>query len=200
MKNKKADWYFSDAKKWKTEITLLRQIILEVKELEEQVKWGTPCYTLQVPEDKKEHNVVLIHHFKDYCAVLFFKGALIEDKKGVLIQQTANVQAARQMRFTSADEILKRSSDLKKYILKAIAIEKAGLKVKLKETSDFDMTEEFRQALKESPELEKAFGLLTPGRQRAYKLFFSSAKKTETRLARIEKSIPNILKGKGLDD
>jgi uncharacterized protein YdeI (YjbR/CyaY-like superfamily) len=197
--NEKVDWYFSGAKKWKEEINLLRDIIEECG-LEEKLKWGVPCYTLVPEGQEKESNVVLIHLFKAYCAVLFFKGALIEDKTGALIQQTANVQAGRQMRFTSIEEVLKRKVLLKKYVLAAIKIEKAGLKVPLKETREFEMPDEFKVVLKEDADIRKAFKSLTPGRQRAYLLYFSSAKQSATRSARIEKYLNKILEGKGLDD
>lgn len=197
--NPKVDWFFIKAKKWQEELVHLREVILSTG-LEEQLKWGVPCYTLQLQEEKKERNVVLIHAFKDYCAVLFFKGSLLEDPKGVLIQQTANVQAARQMRFTSVEQLVKQRSLLKKHILDSIKNEKAGLKVALKETTAFEMPDEFKLALKESAELRAAFKSLTPGRQRGYLLHFSTAKQSATRVARIQKCTDKILKGKGLDD
>ncbi|MEO8376760.1 MAG: YdeI/OmpD-associated family protein, partial [Candidatus Sumerlaeota bacterium] len=162
--------------------------------LTEELKWGVPCYTLE------NTNIVLIHAFKDYYAFLFFKGALLKDPKNILIQQTKNVQAARQIRFTSVAEVVKLKSALKAYIQDAIGVEKSGLKVELKKTAEFEMPEEFRMRLDKSPALKKAFGALTPGRQRAYLLHFSSAKQSKTREARVEKCAPQILKGKGLDD
>jgi uncharacterized protein YdeI (YjbR/CyaY-like superfamily) len=197
--NPTVDWYFLKEKKWKEELTLLREELLSCG-LNETLKWGVPCYTLQLPQEKKESNVVLIHSFKNYCAVLFFKGALIEDKSGVLIQQTVNVQAARQMRFTGTEEVQNGKALLKKYVLAAVKIEKEGLKVPLKQTKAFDMPEEFIIVLKKDSKLESAFKKLTPGRQRAYLLHFSSAKQSATRTARIKKCIPKILEVKGLDD
>lgn len=191
--NPKVDFYFTKAKKWQNELLQLRSIILDCG-LNEELKWGVPCYTT----DKK--NIVLIHTFKEYFAVLFFKGALLKDPKGVLIQQTANVQAARQIRFTKASEITKLKSVLKAYIKEALEIEKAGLKVTLKKTTEFNMPEEFRDKLDETPALKKAFYALTPGRQRAYLLYFSGAKQSQTRIARIEKCAPQIFNGKGLND
>ena len=197
--NPTVDWYFLKEKKWKEELTLLREELLSCG-LNETLKWGVPCYTLQLPQEKKESNVVLIHSFKNYCAVLFFKGALIEDKVGVLIQQTANVQAGRQMRFTGTEEVQNGKALLKKYVLAAVKIEKAGLKVPLKQTKEFEMPEEFIVVLKNQTNIGTAFKKLTPGRQRAYLLYFSSAKQSATRTARIKKCIPKILDGKGLDD
>lgn len=191
--NPKVDFYFTKAKTWQEEIELLRDIVLDCG-LDEVLKWGCPCYT------SEGSNIVLIHTFKEYCALLFFKGALMKDPKDILIQQTANVQAARQMRFTSSQEITKLKTSIKAYIKEAIAIEKAGLKVEMKKTAEFEMPEEFKQVLKEDAELKKAFKALTPGRQRAYLLHFSSAKQSKTREARIEKCIPDILEGKGLND
>jgi uncharacterized protein YdeI (YjbR/CyaY-like superfamily) len=191
--NPKVDWYFNRSNKWQQEVELLRMIILDTG-LNEVLKWGCPCYTW----DKK--NIILIHDFKDYCAVLFFKGALLKDPKKVLIQQTKNVQAARQMRFTSVKEITKLEKTLKSYIQEAIAAEKAGLKVALKKTDSFDMPEEFKKKLDKSAALRKAFYALTPGRQRGYLLHFSSAKQAKTREDRVKKLIPNIMKGKGWDE
>jgi len=162
--------------------------------LAEELKWRHPCYTLE------GKNVVLIHGFKEYCALLFFKGALMKDPEGILVQQTENVQAGRQIRFTSIREIAAMKSVLKAYIGEAIEVEKAGLKVKLKKTSDFPVPEEFQEKLDENPALEKAFKRLTPGRQRAYLFYFSSAKQSKTRVARIEKSVQKILDGKGMID
>lgn len=191
--NPKVDWYFSKAKKWQEEIENLRSIVLETG-LQEELKWGCPCYT------QEGSNIVLIHTFKDYCAFLFFKGALLKDPNGILIQQTENVQAARQIRFTSLSEIVKRKKILKTYLLEAINVEKAGLKVPLKKTKEFAVPVEFENKLNELPGLKTAFKALTPGRQRGYLLYFSSAKQAATREARIEKCVPQIFNGKGLDD
>ena len=191
--NPKVDWYFIKNKRWQVEIETLRSIVLDCG-LTEELKWGCPCYALD------GRNVVLIHVFKEYCAFLFFKGALLKDPKGILIQQTANVQAARQIRFTGVREIVKEKSVLKAYIKNAIAVEKAGLKVPLKKTKEFTMPEEFRSKLEESPALKRAFYSLTPGRQRGYLLHFSTAKQSKTRELRVEKCMKQILNGKGLDD
>jgi uncharacterized protein YdeI (YjbR/CyaY-like superfamily) len=191
--NPKVDWYFNKEKKWHDEIAKLRMIALDC-ELSEELKWGCPCYTFE------KKNIVLIHVFKEYCALLFFKGALLKDTKGILVQQTENVQAARQVRFTSLSEITKMESTLKAYIKEAIKVEKSGMKVELKKTSEFTMSEEFELALNENPKLKKTFYALTPGRQRGYLLYFSSAKQSKTRETRIEKYADHILKGKGLDD
>jgi uncharacterized protein YdeI (YjbR/CyaY-like superfamily) len=191
--NPKVDFYFSKNKNWQKEIEELRVIALDCG-LDEELKWGCPCYVYQ------KSNIVLIHVFKEYCAFLFFKGALLNDANSILIQQTENVQAARQVRFTNVKEIVKIKSILKAYIYEAIEVEKAGLKVELKKPSEFAMAEEFRKKLDKSQVLKKAFEALTPGRQRAYLLHFSSAKQSKTREARVEKSIPQILDGKGLDD
>ncbi len=191
--NPKVDFYFSKAKKWQEELELLRDIVLNCN-LTEELKWGCPCYQL----DKR--NIVLIHVFKEYCAVLFFKGALLNDPKGVLIQQTENVQAARQMRFTSVAEIAKLKSVLKAYIKEAIAVEELGLKVELKKTKEYPMPEELKHKLEELPALKKAFYALTPGRQRGYLLYFGAAKQAKTREARVEKYMPQIMAGKGVDD
>lgn len=193
--NPKVDFYFKKAGKWEEELEQLRTIILDpVYELSEELKWGTPCYTLQ------GKNILLIHVFKEYCAVLFFKGALLNDHNGLLIQQTENVQAARQMRFTGSSEIAERKSILKALIQEAIEAEKAGLKVPLKETKEFAIPEEFQARLEKSEKLKAAFESLTPGRQRAYLLHFSQAKQSKTREVRIEKYLPQILRGKGIDD
>jgi uncharacterized protein YdeI (YjbR/CyaY-like superfamily) len=189
----KVDFYFNKAKKWQEEIEKLREIILSCG-LTEELKWGVPCYTFQ------ESNIVLIHVFKEYCAILFFKGALLKDPKNILVQQTENVQAARQIRFTNIMEIVEMETILKAYIKEAIDVEKAGLKVELKETTEFKMPEEFQNKLDKIPTLKDAFEALTPGRQRGYLLHFSSAKQAKTREARIEKYMPKILDGKGLDD
>ena len=191
--NPKADFYFSEDKKWHKELVKLRAIALSCG-LEEELKWGCPCYTFQ------DSNIVLIHEFKEYCAFLFFKGAILEDPEGILVQQTENVQAARQIRFTNVKEISKLQSSLKAYIYQAIEVEKAGLKVKLKKSSEFKVAEEFQKKLKEKPALKKAFDGLTPGRQRAYLLYFSAPKQAKTRVARVEKYSKQILQGKGLND
>ncbi|HEY1040853.1 MAG TPA: DUF1801 domain-containing protein [Bacteroidia bacterium] len=191
--NPKVDWYFHKNKKWQTEIETLRMIVLDC-DVTEELKWGVPCYTYN------KSNVVLIHVFKDYCALLFHKGVLLKDPKGILIQQTENVQSARQIRFTHVKEIVKIKTTLKAYIKEAIEAEKKGLKVEFKKTKEFEMPEEFENKLKENPSLKKAFYALTPGRQRGYLLYFSSAKQAKTRESRIEKYTSHILDGKGLDD
>ncbi|MEI6595851.1 MAG: YdeI family protein [Bacteroidota bacterium] len=191
--NPKVDFYFSKAKNWKEEFEKLRMIILDCN-LTEELKWGVPCYTLQ------KSNVVLIHGFKDYCAILFIKGALLKDAKKILIQQTENVQAGRQIRFTNVREIIALEPTLKAYINEAIEIEKAGLKVILKKTSEYTIPEEFQHKLNGMPVLKTAFDALTPGRQRAYLFYFSQPKQTKTRESRIEKSMQQILEGKGLSD
>src|SRR5580704_14824532 len=191
-KNPTVDRYLRKPE-WQAEQRKLREIVLECP-LTEELKWGCPCYTF------KTHNVVLIHAFKEYCALLFCKGVLLKDAKGILIQQTENVQAARQVRFTSVQQIEKLAPVLKAYIREAIEAERAGLKVKLKKPSEFKVAEEFQTKLDKMPALKKAFGALTPGRQRGYLLYFSGAKQSKTREARVEKCMPRILKGKGLDD
>lgn len=191
--NPKVDFYFAKPQKWQQEITLLRTIALDCG-LEEELKWRCPCYTY------KQSNIVLIHVFKEYCAYLFFKGALLNDGQGILIQQTENVQAARQIRFTEIAEVVELEPVLKTYIFEAIEVEKAGLKVELKKTKEFEMAEAFRLKLDELPALKTAFEALTPGRQRGYLLHFSQPKQAKTREARVEKCIPRILEGKGLDD
>ncbi len=191
--NPKVDFYFIKAKKWRKETELLRTIFLDCG-LAEELKWGCPCYSFE------KSNIILIHVFKEYCAVLFFKGALLSDANGILIQQTKNVQAARQVRFTNVQEIIEKTSILKAYIFEAIEVEKAGLKVELKKTTEFNMPEEFQSKLEVNSSLNKAFNLLTPGRQRAYLLYFSAPKQSKTRQSRIDKSIPQILQGKGLND
>jgi uncharacterized protein YdeI (YjbR/CyaY-like superfamily) len=191
--NPKVNWFFEKDTKWRKEYERLRSIILDCG-LTEELKWGCPCYTFQ------NSNVVLIHGFKEYCAVLFFKGALLNDTEGILIKQTENVQSARQMRFTTVAEINKLQKLLKAYVYEAIEVEKAGLKVKLKKTAEYKMPEEFKTKLEKLPRLKKAFDELTPGRQRAYLFYFSQAKQAKTREARIEKYTPQILAGKGLDD
>jgi uncharacterized protein YdeI (YjbR/CyaY-like superfamily) len=191
--NPKVDFYFNKAGKWQEEIKKLRVIALSCG-LSEELKWGCPCYTYN------GNNIVLIHVFKEYCAFLFFKGALLQDTEGILIQQTKNVQAARQIRFAGVKEITNKKEVLKAYIFEALKVEKAGLKVELKKTSEFNMPEEFQSKLNKMPTLKKAFNALTPGRQRGYLLHFSSAKQAKTRESRIEKCIPQILSGKGLDE
>lgn len=197
--NPKVNFYFTKAEKWQSEIEKLRTIVLGCK-LTEELKWGVPCYTLLTSDGEKEGNIVLIHTFKNYCALLFFKGALLKDTNGILIQQTKNVQAARQIRFTSVQEIVKMKTIIKAYITEAIEIEKTGLKVTLKKSSEFVLPEEFKQKLDKTSALKMAFEALTPGRQRAYALYFSAAKQSKTRESRVEKCIPQILNGKGLDD
>jgi uncharacterized protein YdeI (YjbR/CyaY-like superfamily) len=191
--NPKVDFYFDNEQKWQHEIRKLRLITLSCG-LTEELKWGCPCYTHQ------NSNIVLIHVFKEYCAFLFFKGALLNDANNILIQQTENVQAARQARFTNISEIVELEPILKAYIYEAIEIEKAGLKVALKKTKEFNVPEEFQTKLDAMPVLKNAFEALTPGRQRAYLLHFSQAKQAKTREERVEKYIPKILSGKGLDD
>ena len=191
--NPKVDWFFSKDTKWQKEYEKLRTNILDCGLIEE-LKWGCPCYTFQ------DTNIVLIHGFKEYCALLFFKGALLNDTNGILIQQTENVQAARQVRFTNVREIVKMERIVKAYIYEAIEVEKAGLKAPLKKTKEFSIPEEFQNKLDKKLSLKTAFEALTPGRQRGYLLYFSSAKQSKTRESRIEKYIPQILKGKGLED
>ncbi len=191
--NPKVDFYFNKAEKWKKEFEQLRMIALDCQ-LTEELKWGCPCYTFQ------KHNIVLIHGFKEYCAFLFFKGALLNDTKGILVQQTKNVQAARQVRFTNVQEIVKMKAVLKAYIHEAIEVEKAGVKVNLKKTAAFKIPKEFQNELDKSPALKTAFKALTPGRQRAYILYFSAPKQSETRESRIKKYMRQILMGKGLND
>ena len=185
--------FLRETSKWQEEFKKLRGIVLGCQ-LTEELKWGKPCYTFD------NSNIVLIHGFNEYCALLFFKGALLKDAKGILIQQTENVQAARQIRFTNVREIVKLQSNLKAYIQEAIELEKAGLKVNYKKHTELVFPEEFHTKLSKNPALKTAFEALTPGRQRAYNLFFSAAKQSKTRESRIEKCMPQILKGKGLDD
>ena len=191
--NPKVDFYFNKDKNWQEEIKKLRTIVLDCG-LTEELKWGCPCYSFE------NTNIVLIHVFKEYCALLFFKGALLKDTEGILIQQTKNVQAARQIRFTSVQEITKMKSILKAYIFQAIEVEKAGLKVKLKKATEYIVPEEFKKKLDKDPALKSAFKALTPGRQRGYLLYFSQPKQTKTRESRVEKSMKPILDGKGLND
>ncbi len=191
--NPKVDFFFNKAKQWQAEFKKLRKIMLACG-LTEELKWGVPCYTLE------KRNIVLMHGFKDYCALLFVKGALLQDAEGILIQQTANMQAGRQVRFTSVREIVKLEPVLKAYLHEAIEVEQAGLKVPYKKTAEFSMPEEFINQLEEVPGLQDAFEALTPGRQRAYLLYFAAPKQAKTRVTRIEKCTPQILKGKGLND
>jgi uncharacterized protein YdeI (YjbR/CyaY-like superfamily) len=191
--NPKVDFFFNKAKQWQEEYEKLRMIALDCG-LTEELKWGCPCYTLN------KQNIVLIHGFKEYCAFLFFKGALLNDTHGVLIQQTKDVQAARQIRFTNIMEIVELKPILKAYIYEAIEVEKAGLKVNLKKTADFTVPEEFQSKLDIIPALKTAFEALTPGRQRAYMLHFSAPKQSKTRESRVEKCMQQILNGKGLNE
>ncbi len=192
-KNPKVDSVLAKAKLWQAEMEKLRAILLSLP-LTEELKWGWPCYT------DGGKNIVLIHAFNEYCALLFFKGALLTDPRGILIQQTENVQAARQLRFTSMQEIVAQEPVIKEYVEEAVKVEKAGLKMELKPTAEFPVPEEFQQKLNELPALQTAFEALTPGRQRAYLLHFAAAKQSKTRESRIEKYIPQILEGKGLKD
>jgi uncharacterized protein YdeI (YjbR/CyaY-like superfamily) len=191
--NPKVDWYFTKAEHWKEESQKLRAIILDCG-LDEDLKWGKPCYSFEGA------NVVLIHGFKQYCAILFMKGALLKDPKKILVQQTENVQSARQIRFTNVNEIAELERVIRAYVKEAAEVEKSGVEVTLKKTSEFKMPEEFQNKLKQMPALKKAFQALTPGRQRGYLLYFGAAKQSATREARVEKCMPQILKGKGLDD
>jgi uncharacterized protein YdeI (YjbR/CyaY-like superfamily) len=191
--NPKVDGFLRKSKKWQKEFKKLRTIILRCQ-LTEEFKWGWPCYTLD------NRNVVLIHGFKKYCALLFFKGALLNDAKRILIQQSENVQAVRQIRFTNVGQITKMAAILKGYVDQAIEVEKAGLKVNFKKTAAFSVPEEFQNKLDGIPAFKNAFNALTPGRQRAYLLFFSKPKQSKTRDSRVEKYMPQILNGKGLND
>ena len=191
--NPKVDVFLSKTKNWQKEFEKLRMIILNCQ-LTEELKWGVPCYTLQ------KKNIVLMHGFKEYCAILFFKGALLNDASGILIQQTENVQAGRQIRFTNVREIVEMKSILKTYVHEAIEVEKAGLKVNFKKTTEFKIPEEFQNKLKENPALKTAFDKLTPGRQRAYIFYFSQPKQSKTRESRVAKCIKQIRNGKGLND
>lgn len=205
--NAKVDPYFADGcgrcplvstpeckvNNWRAELKQLRSLVLG-SGLREELKWGVPCYTLE------NNNIVLIHAFKEYCALLFFKGALMKDPKDILIKQTENVQAGRQIRFTSPEQVLEMEATIKIYLQEAIAVEKSGLKVKYKKTEQFNIPEELQTKLNELPELKAAFDALTPGRQRGYLLHFAAAKQSKTRLSRIEKNIPKILNGEGLHD
>ena len=191
--NPKIDWFFTKTSKWQEEYSELRMLVLDCG-LTEELKWGCPCYTIQ------KSNIVLIHGFKDYCALLFMQGALLKDAKKILVQQTENVQSARQIRFANIKEILKSKSTIKAYIKEAIAIDNAGLKVELKKTTEYKIPKEFQNVLDYMPELKTAFKALTPGRQRGYLLYFSAPKQVKTREARVEKHLQQILDGKGLDD
>jgi uncharacterized protein YdeI (YjbR/CyaY-like superfamily) len=191
--NPKVDEFIQKSKKWQEEFEELRTVLLDCQ-LTEELKWGKPCYTFE------KSNIVILQGFKDYCALLFVKGALLKDANGILIQQTENVQAARQVRFTNLSEIVAMEPTLKAYINEAMALEKAGLKVEYKPTSAYKIPEEFQKRLDDIPALKSAFEALTPGRQRAYLLYFSQPKQSKTRESRVEKSIPQILNGKGLDD
>ena len=191
--NPKVDCFFDKETKWQKEFEKLRTIILDCG-LDEELKWGQACYTFE------GRNIVLIHGFKEYCALLFFKGALLQDPNGILIQQTENVQSGRQIRFTNVQEIAKMERMLKTYIYEAIEVERAGLKVKLKKTSEFKVPDEFQNKLNKSKSLKTAFNALSPGRQRGYLFYFSQPKLSKTRVSRIEKYIPQILNGKGLND
>lgn len=192
-KNPKVDAFLKEEDQWAKEMTKLRAVALD-SGLTEELKWGKPCYSLG------EANIVLIHGFKEYCALLFIKGVLLKDPKGILIQQTENVQSARQVRFTRVQDVVELAPTLKAYIREAIEVEKAGLKVAYKKTSEYKVPEEFQSRLDKTPALKKAFEALTPGRQRGYLFYFSGAKQSKTREARVEKCVPQILKGKGLDD
>ncbi|WBX97369.1 YdeI/OmpD-associated family protein [Chryseobacterium gambrini] len=191
--NPKVNFFFNKTGQWQTEFKKLRTIALKT-ELTEDLKWGCPCYTYE------GKNIFLIHGFKEYCALLFFKGALMKDPENILIRQTENIQATRQIRFTNLQQIIDLENLLSDYIFEAVEIEESGAKVEMKKTHEFNIPEEFAQKLNENPELQKAFEALTPGRQRAYLLYFSSAKQSKTRISRIEKYIPEILNGKGLND
>ena len=192
-RNPKLDGLLRKTKKWQEELKTLRRIVLDCG-LTEEVKWGQPCYTFE------NKNIVLIHGFREYCALLFFKGALLKDARGILVQQTENVQAGRQIRFANLREIVEMEPILKAYIQEAVEVEKSGAKVPHKTTAEFKIAEEFQNKLDELPALKTAFEALTPGRQRGYLLYFSAAKQSKTREARVEKCMPQILKGKGLDD
>ncbi len=191
--NPKVDAFFSEAEQWQDEYEEFRRIVLECG-LTEELKWGVPCYTY------KNANILIIHGFKEFCAINFFKGSLLKDEEGILVQQTENVQATRQIRVTSVKEIKKLEGHIKAYIFEAIEVEKAGLKINYKKVDDFDVPEEFQQKLDESPELKEAFEALTPGRQKGYLLHFSQAKQSATRAARVEKYRQRILNGKGIND
>jgi uncharacterized protein YdeI (YjbR/CyaY-like superfamily) len=192
-RNSKVDDFLNSTNKWRDEMEKLRHILLD-SPLTEELKWGKPCYTLQ------GNNVVLIHAFKEYCALLFIKGALLKDNKGILITQTENVQAGRQIRFTKMQEIVDLEPVLKEYINEAIELEKAGVQIDFKKTTEYTIPEEFQHKIDENPALKAAFYALTPGRQRGYLLYFAAPKQSKTRETRVEKCIDQILSGKGLDD
>ena len=191
--NPKVDFYFRKSGKWQEEIEKLRTIILNCQ-LTEELKWGVPCYTFE------NSNIVLIHEFKDYCALLFFKGVLLTDSNGILVQQTENVQSGRQIRFRNIREINELETVVRSYIFEAIEVEKSGLQVDFKKTTEFQIPDELHQKFEEYPALKTTFEALTPGRQRGYILHFSAPKQSKTRESRIEKYIPQIMNGKGLDD
>lgn len=191
--NPKVDAFLDGSEKWQKEMKILRKIVLDCN-LTEELKWGVPCYTVN------KNNVVLIHAFKEYCALLFIKGSLLSDSHSILIQQTENVQAGRQVRFTHIDQITEQEAILKAYIFEAVEIEKAGMKVVFKKTSDYQLPEELTTKFNEIPQFKTAFEALTPGRQRAYIFYFSQARQAKTRETRIENCIPKILMGKGLND
>lgn len=191
--NPKVDFFFEKPSQWQNAFRVLRRIALDTG-LTEELKWGKPCYTLN------DSNIFLMHGFKEYCALLFHKGVLLKDTEHILVQQTENVQSARQIRFTDVEEIIKKEKILKAYIYEAIEVEKAGLEVKLKKTSEFDMPEELQKKMDSDTEFKSAFEALTPGRQRGYMLHISQAKQSKTRIARIEKSIPKIFEGKGYNE
>lgn len=191
--NPKADFYFDQAGQWQPALAQLRRLVLACG-LTEEVKWGVPCYTFQ------ESNIVLLHTFKDYCALLFFKGALLPDADGLLVQQTQNTQATRQVRFTAVQQIAEWEPTVKAYLYEAIEVERLGVPVRFKETAEFSVAKEFQHKLDEMPTLKTAFYALTPGRQRAYLLYFSAPKQAKTRASRVEKYLPQILGGKGLND
>ena len=191
--NPKVDFYFNKAKKWQEELEHLRMLVLDCG-LTEELKWGVPCYTYQ------QSNILLLHVFKEYCAILFIKGALLTDANGILIQQTQNTQAARQIRFTKVLQIVELEPVLQAYIREAIEVEKAGLKVSFAKSTELVFSEEFQQKMVELPALKTAFNALTPGRQRAYKRYFLAPKQSKTRASRVEKCVEQIFNGKGLDD
>jgi len=191
--DKRVNVFLKRAKQWKEEFHLVREIVMEC-DLEEDYKWMHPCYTY------KGKNIVLIHGFKEYCALLFHKGALLKDPKGILIQQTQNVQSARQIRFTNTEQIIKLKSVIKQYIKQAVEIEKSGKKIEMKKVADYPIPKEFQQVLNDDKELNKAFYALTPGRQKGYLFYLNQAKQSKTRQARIEKYYQKILDGKGIDD
>lgn len=191
--NPKVDFYFNKAQKWQEEMEKLRMIVLDCG-LTEELKWGCPCYTFH------KSNIVLLHKFKEYCALLFFKGALLQDPNGILIQQTKDVQAARQIRFTNVQKIVKMEAIVKAFIFEAVEVDKAGLKVPFKKITEYNIPEEFQNKLVGNDALKIAFDALTPGRQRAYIFYFSAPKQSKTRKSRVEKCMQQILKGKGLDD